>query len=139
MNGSTMQFLVAPEVFKDFKFLYKKLKLDIFECFTNNEHDIDGYKIGQVLKNVTINSLDIEGFSDALDRQRLISKGWKVFKFRFAVDNEGKSKGLRVFYARKIEEDILILLYVKKKRYCPTNNNELEEEVFNRLSDYINS
>lgn len=138
MNRSTMQFLAAPKIFKDFKFLHKKLKLNIFECFSDSEHDLDGYKIGQVLKNIIINSLEIEGFSDALDRQKLISKGWKIFKFRFAVDNEGKSKGLRVFYAKKLEEDILILLYVNKKRYCP-DNNELEEEVYSRLSDYINN
>mgnify|MGYP001596256503 CR=1 FL=1 len=132
-----MQFLVAPKIFKDFKFLSKKLKLNLFECFNDNEHDIDAYKIGQVLKNTILNSLHIENFSNALDRQRLISKGWKVFKFRSAVDKEGKSKGLRVFYAINTEESIVILLYVNKKRYCPTNNQELEDEVFERLSEYI--
>ena len=131
-----MQFLVAPKVFKDFKFLHKKLKLDIFECFSDNEHDIDGYKIGQILRNIVINSLIIEGFSIPLDLQKLIIKGWQVLKFRFAVDNEGKSKGLRVFYEKKREEDVLIVLYVNKKRYCP-DNEELEKEVFSRLSDYV--
>lgn len=131
------QFLVSPKVFnKDLKYLYKKFKSKIFKTDDENNHDINAYAVGRVLRNYIVNALSIEGLFELIDRQKYISQGWQVYKFRYGVEKRSKRDGLRVFFAKNINDHVVILLYVMIKEDCPSEQI-LEEEIYSRLSEML--
>lgn len=66
--------------------------------------------------------------------QPFLAQKMKLFKFRFAIDNLGASKGIRLMYATNGES--LILVHIYSKRPTP-DGRQIEAETQHRLKEFL--
>lgn len=132
---------VCPQFWKDLR----KIKSPLASFILSSEdpdslNDYDKLQLCQLSASVTdlitnaINDKLIDFHSKKYDRQPFIQNGWEIRKMRFAIDNTGKSGGLRIIFC--IGGDCILLVLIKHKREC-ANENNLEKDILSRIKDYI--
>lgn len=143
LNMSKLQFSTCPDFWKDIKFLYKHTKKKelkpIFEDETfsdlDDESKIDCIPYIKSIKYYILNSYpNLDGISDIYQKQPFLAKGWQIRKLRYAIDNRGKSHGIRLIFC--INQEFVIFTYINLKNYC-TNERELEATFMQRLVNYL--
>lgn len=132
---------ICPKVWKDIKFLRKKThNKELEAAFPEDELSNGGERVSSipVLKVITTYIIQTNGTSvdrsEKYDKQPFLTQGWTIFKLRYAFDNKGTSRGLRVIYCRN--GDNFLLVYLNLKVYC-TDERALEKEFVKRISDYL--
>ena len=144
MQNDRNNFGVHPKVWKDWKVISKHHKATEFQLFLpqNLEEISDEIKIDSIpqlkaVKNSIINSsknLQLDYISTPYDRQPFLSKGWKIYKMRWGIDNKGKSNGLRIIFCSNGEN--ILLVFIASKNDCAVET-KLEKEFLSRIQDYI--
>ncbi len=137
----SLQINVCPKLWDDIKFLRKKThRIELENTFPIEDQMPDSQIIDSIpqLKAMTTYITQTNGTNDdtseKLDRQPYLSDGWTIFKQRYAFNNQGASKGLRIIYCRNGENYLIV--YINLKPYC-SNERALEKEVIQRISDYL--
>jgi hypothetical protein len=67
-------------------------------------------------------------------KQPFLTQKLKLFKLRYAIDNLGKSKGIRIIYA--LNEKDLIFIHAYSKRPTP-DERKVEGEIVHRLKIFL--
>ena len=136
---------VHPLFWQDIKKIHKKHKgsqfissigVDEFDEFADVEK-IDSIPIFQSIKNVIVNSISdgiVDQKTNKYDRQPFIVKGWVIRKMRFAIDNTGKSGGLRIIFC--VNGSSLLFVYIATKNEC-SDERKLEATFIKRCKEYI--
>lgn len=134
----------CPKFWRDIKELQKQYKRK--EFFPNTDSPIfdefdDDSKIKTIpyslaILNMIINCFPnfLDNVSDKYDRQPFLLHGWVIRKMRYAIDNRGKSHGVRIIYCTNGIELLLVLIAHKNK--CE-NERDLEGEFLRRIRDYL--
>lgn len=132
---------VCPQFWRDLKKIKSPLaSFNLSSGGNESLSDYDRLQLSQLTTSITdliinaINSNLIEHHSDKYGRQPFLQDGWEIRKMRFAIDNTGKSGGLRVIFC--IGDDCVLLVLIKHKRDC-ANENELERDILARIKTYI--
>ncbi|MFH1280587.1 MAG: hypothetical protein ABII08_03165, partial [Candidatus Beckwithbacteria bacterium] len=108
--------------------------------------DINGYSDEErldltphlkAIKNIIVNAL-IEGVIDnkapKYDRQPFLTTGWDVRKMRHAINNKGKSNGLRIIFC--VNEKHILFVLIATKNDC-ADERKLEKVFLQRIIEYI--
>jgi len=136
-----MKVSTCPEFWKDFKKL--KTPLAKFEDSVLSEQLMNDYDKLQcsklttaitdfILNSVSEKRLDLEAIKNG--KQPFLQNGWTIYKLKFAIDNRGKSGGLRIVFCKN--HDYLLLVLIKHKKNC-TNEPKLQSEFISRIKQYI--
>lgn len=146
-NTLTMPLSInaCPEFWKDVKELRKKLSPQLVECAVDSDafHEADdavktaSIPVVDKITNFIINSHDeglIESQTIKNGTQPFLAQGWTLRKLRYAVDNKGKSGGLRVMFC--LDGNALVLIYVAKKK-DGENEVAVQKETISRFKGYI--
>lgn len=147
MNILTMPLSInaCPEFWRDVKELCKHVNPSLTECSLDPEtfQDADdGIKANSIalidkICNFIINSYAqgvIEGQTTKNGTQPFLAQGWTIRKLRYAIDNKGKSGGLRVMFC--IDGGALVLVYVAKKK-DGEDEQAVQRETTTRFKKYI--
>jgi hypothetical protein len=89
------------------------------------------------IKNLIINSASeniLHAHATIYDRQPFLNIGWTIYKMRWAIDNKGKSSGLRIIFC--LNEGHMIFSYVATKNEC-ADERLLESEFLQRIKEYL--
>lgn len=138
-----LQINAVPNFWKDVKSLYKHLKRKEFTpVFDGNDfYDLDDERRANsipYIKALTTSIINcypnIDSTCDKYDRQPFLTNGWTIWKFRYALDNTGKSNGTRLIFC--INTNNILLVYINTKSRC-SNERELEREFMPRIKEYI--
>ena len=134
---------VHPQFWKDWKIVKKRFKSTPFKPIlsdVNNYNDEEKLELTphlKVIKNTVLNAMT-EGIIDLIapkyDRQPFLSSGWVIRKMRYAVDNRGKSNGLRIIFC--ISEKDILFAFVATKNDCD-DERKLEKVFLKRINEYI--
>lgn len=143
-NGNNNNFNIHPKIWKDWKVISKHHKSKEFQLFlpVNLEDISDDIKIDSIpqlkaIRNSIINSSknsQLDSISTPYDRQPFLSKGWKIHKMRWGIDNKGKSNGLRIIFCCNNEN--ILLVFVASKNDCAVET-KLEKEFLARIKEFI--
>ncbi len=121
---------------KEFRpiFGYERLKSDELD----DETKIESVPLLKNIKTQIYNTSSLEKidqFSDKYDRQPFLNLGWEIRKMRWAIDNRGKSSGLRIIFC--LNSGHLLFAYIAMKNKC--SDERLLEKIFmKRIKDYLN-
>lgn len=138
-----LQLNTTPDFWKDIKQLHKHTKNKEFKpIFDDGEFDdlddegkLDCVPLVKSIKNYVLNSITmLDGISDKYGRQPFLTNGWTIRKLRYAIDNQGKSKGLRIIFC--ISETNILFVYANIKKFC-ADERKLEIEFMSRIKNYL--
>ncbi|TSC94195.1 MAG: hypothetical protein CEN91_16 [Candidatus Berkelbacteria bacterium Licking1014_85] len=132
---------VCPQFWKDLKKIKSPLasfNLPIDETGLLNDYDkLQSTKLTTSITDLILNVLNlkiIDQHSDKYSKQQFLQHGWEIRKMRFAIDNRGKSGGLRIVFC--VSDNCILLVLIKHKKNCE-NEKELEKEIMLRIKNYI--
>lgn len=135
------QVNICPKLWEDVKFLRKKThNKELKANFPEDEQSTDEVRVVSIplIKVIITYMVQTSGTmndrSDKYDRQPFLSKGWTIYKLRYAFDNRGASHGLRIIYCKN--EDNYLLVYINLKTYC-VDERALEKEFIKRINEYL--
>lgn len=139
------QVNVCPRFWRDIKELYKHTKLRYLQTslnldqFTGSDDEVKLSSIPytQAILNTVINKLPdhLDDISDQYDRQHLLQQGWVIRKMRYALNNKGKSDGVRIIFCSNSTH--VIFIYINQKSLC-ADERRLEAEFMSRINEYLN-
>ena len=137
----TMRVNACHQFWKDLKKI--KSPLASFDLPIEEASSLDDYnklqstKLTNSIGNTVINAIDsriLEQHAVKYGRQPFIQSGWEIWKLRFAIDNKGKSGGLRIIFC--IGDDCLLFVLIRHKKDC-IPETQLEREMVSRIKEYI--
>lgn len=103
----------------------------------NDEEKLELTPHLKAIKNTVVNALN-DDFIDAIapkyDRQPFLTSGWIIRKMRHAIDDRGKSSGLRIIFCNNEEE--ILFVFVATKNDCE-DERKLEKVFLGRVKQYI--
>ena len=138
----------CPDFWKDVAHLGKITKSPLYsptvEIETFKQLDtharVETIPLVRVIATAIVNSTKdklLDSISTKYGKQPYLTFGWEVWKMRFATDNSGKSKGLRIIFCVDGERENVLLVLVKRKIDC-ANERDLQHEIFHRISSFLN-
>lgn len=134
---------VHPNFWKDWKIIRKRFKGKEYVSLLTETNGYDDESLMDLIphlksiKNIVVNALAdniIDGVSYNYDRQPYLSLGWNIRKMRYAVDNRGKSGGLRIIFCTNSTN--IIFVFIATKRDC-ADEVRLEKVFMPRIKDYL--
>jgi hypothetical protein len=142
---SSLKISVLPHFWKDWKKVCKKHKSKEYRTTYSNEEfsscsdevKVESIAILNAIKNSIINSIEencLDGQSPQYDRQPFLSQNWEIRKKRWAIDNSGKSNGMRFIFC--LNGNHLLFAYIATKADC-ADESKLEKEFMGRIKDYL--
>ncbi len=139
------QVNVCPRFWRDIKDLYKHTKFRYLQTTLNLEQfesSDDEIKLNSIpyvhaISNTIINKLpdNLDDISDQYDRQHLLHHGWVIRKMRYALNNKGKSDGVRIIFC--VNSIHIIYVYINQKNLC-ADERKMEAEFMSRINSYLN-
>lgn len=145
----TMKVVVVSNFWKDLKQLSKKGVKGASTIYNTDQikelSDFDylkSFDLGRKILNLIVNSLkEHEGIIPQVGEViRGFQKypSWEVYKTRYAIDNKGKSGGLRIVYCLSKDKEVLTILLVYIKTSSDSHPDKLlRAECNNRISNYL--
>ena len=143
MQTTNTSISTHPQFWKDWKIVKKHFKSTPFKPTLsdvndyNDEERLDLTPHLKAIKNTVLNAM-VEGIIDSIapkyDRQPFLSSGWVIRKMRHAIDNRGKSSGLRIIFC--ISQNNLLFIFVATKNDC-ADERKLEKVFMKRINEYV--
>jgi len=104
------------------------------------ETRLESFPLLAAIKQTIINLIvdgNIDGQAPPYDRQhsQLYADGWTIRKMRWAINQRGKSSGLRVIFIQN--KTSLIFIFIATKNTC-ANERNLESTFMPRIKEYFN-
>lgn len=140
-----LQVNVCPRFWRDIKELHKRTRLSYLQSISSleqfdssdDEVKLSSIPYTQAIINMIINKHPdhLDDISDQYDRQYLLPQGWVIRKMRFALNNTGKSGGVRIIFC--VNSTHIILIYINQKSLC-VYERKLEAEFMARINQYLN-
>lgn len=143
METTNISVNVHPQFWRDWKTIKKRFKASPFQPIVD---DVDSYNDEErfdltphlkAIKNTVVNSLNdtlIDSVAPKYKRQPFLASGWVIRKMRYAVDNRGKSSGLRIIVC--VNNLNLLFIFVATKNDC-ADERKLEKTFLKRIREYF--
>ena len=142
---SIIKVSVLPRFWRDWKDIRKKHKGRDFDSLSSpaefddldDDSKMDTIPHLRSIKNTVINSIQdslIDHHAPQYDRQPFLTSGWIIRKMRWAIDNKGKSHGLRLIFC--VNEGHVFFCFVATKNKC-ADERDLEVEFIRRIREYL--
>lgn len=135
----------CDEFWKDYKIIAKGLAKHHTQCAFSPDEFKELQTVGKIkavplLQQIMIaienkiNKLDSLPGNSGNDRQPFLDKGWKIWKLRWAVNNQGKSGGLRIMFATQDGGNVCFIFMDIKGSY---KEADLQSETFARMKAFL--
>ena len=94
--------------------------------------------VKNTIENTILDNVGLDAISDKIDQQPFIKDCWILRKMRYAIDNTGKSGGLRLIFAVNDNGEgceIIFVMVGRKKDVA--KEQEFRQEFFGRFKQYL--
>jgi hypothetical protein len=136
---------VLSKFWRDWKDICKKHRGSEFESWyspadfsqLDDDSRLESIPVLKSIKNMITNVVCdglITAHANLYDRQPFLTLGWTIYKMRWAIDNKGKSSGLRIIFC--LNGNQILFSFVATKNKC-ADEKQLESEFLHRIKEYL--